>query len=103
MSPELIAAICTGLVAVIGSVSAFTARRSQRQSDELRALREENARFRRQQRLTDQWAGRVVRAFDLRGIPIPAPPEGLFDDFPDIAAHPRSTPDDDPTGRPETA
>lgn len=102
MSPELIAAVCTGLVAVIGAVSALTARRSQRQSEELRALREENAKFRRQQRLTDQWIGRVLRAMDLRGIPVPPPPEGLFDDFPDVTALAGPAPVDDPTAGPPT-
>lgn len=82
MSPELIAAIGAGLVALVGAVSTFSARRNLRQGEELRALREEVARFRKQQRLADQWAGRVLRVFDLRGIPCPTPPEGLFDDFP---------------------
>lgn len=107
MSPELIAAIFAGVVALIGAVGTLTARRSQRQSEELQALRAENADLRkstgsylRQRRLTDQWIGQVLRAMDLRGVPVPDPPEGLFDDFPYIATRDSAAAVRDPGGGP---
>jgi len=84
VSPELVAAIFAGLVALISAVGAVTARRSQRRSDDLRAVTAENRDLRAQQRLSDQYLGRLMRLMDVRGIPIPRPPEGLFDDLPDI-------------------
>lgn len=84
MSPELVAAVFAGLVALISAVGTVTARRSQRRSDDLRAVTAENRELRAQQRLSDQYLGRLMRLMDVRGIPIPRPPEGLFDDLPAI-------------------
>jgi hypothetical protein len=109
VSPELIAAVFAGLVALVGAVSTFTARRSQRQAEELTALREENAALRasngaylKQRRLTDQWVGQVLRFMDLSGVPVPDPPEGLFDDFPYVRAAARAS-GADPAGGPDRA
>lgn len=86
MSPELVAALFAGLVAVISAVGTVTARRSQRRADDLRASQREIRELRAQQRLSDQYLGRLMRLMDLRGIPVPNPPEGLFDDVPDSIA-----------------
>jgi hypothetical protein len=94
VSPELVAAVFAGLVALISAVGTITARRSQRRSDDLRAVTAENRELRSQQRLSDQYLGRLMRLMDLRGIPIPKPPEGLFDDAPDIGT-PAAADDDE--------
>lgn len=95
MTPELLNIVFTGLVALVGAFATFQARRSQRNGEELRALRDEVRALRRQRRLADQYLGRVLRIVDFRGIAIPSPPEGLFDDVvTDAGGPPAGDPDD---------
>lgn len=81
MTPETIAALFGGLVAVIGAVATVAAKRSERLSREVRELRREVRELRIQQRLSDRYIGRLLRQLDLNDLPVPRPPEGLFDDL----------------------
>lgn len=103
ISAELVGAVFTGLVALIGAIAAATARRSQRLGGDVRELRREARELRDQQQLADRYIGRLVRLLNVRGIPIPAPPDGLFEDGvlddPDARNHGDPAGDDDAAAR----
>lgn len=74
MSPELIAAIAAGLVAVISAIATAQSKRSQRQTEELTFLRARDRAQRQAIRDMDRWSGHVIRLLDRHGLTYPPHP-----------------------------